>query len=706
MASRSLGGLGGGRGGGGGVKKSLSARNAAVERRNLITVCREIFILFVVERAFNFNMGFNSGQVTWFGYGSPRSFWDYVRVACRKVSQNCICSIKNMEHVSSSRAKPTCAWFSNLFLSLSHCCFLHTIAHTPQDVSVISAAPLAAKGEPSKRRCQKHLENAKKIGIKKAISANISMGFAFLLIYASYALTFWYGSALVIAKEYTIGNAITVFFSILIGAFSIGQAAPCIDAFANARGAAYAIFAIIDNFERGHKLDNIKGNLEFKDVHFSYPARPDVQILKGLNLRVESGRTVALVGNSGCGKSTVVQLVQRLYDPDVGRITIDGQDIRTFNVKYLREIIGVVSQEPVLFATTIAENIRYGRGSVTMDEIKQAVKEANAYEFDTMVGERGVQLSGGHKQRIAIARALVHNPKILLLDEATSALDTESEAKVQVALDKVNVVPGFDDGIIVEQGSHRELMKKEGVYFRLADTQDESVPPVSFLKILKLNKTEWPYLVVGTLCAVANGALQPAFSVIFSEMIADAFLKIILNESIKSLWSGLPHTLVMAVPATVIYFTCYDQLTALLRSKLGENESRIPIVAGIVARLGAVTVISPLELIRTKMQSKKFSYEEQLRFVSKKVSEDGWISLWRGWAPTILRDYNCEVLKKWLCAKSGLYEPTFMINFTSGALSGSVISMPLQMSTWTIMKNIVAQNGFSGLFTGLFSSFN
>ncbi|XP_040116625.1 solute carrier family 25 member 40 isoform X5 [Oryx dammah] len=151
----------------------------------------------------------------------------------------------------------------------------------------------------------------------------------------------------------------------------------------------------------------------------------------------------------------------------------------------------------------------------------------------------------------------------------------------------------------------------------------------------------------------------------------DAFLKIIRNEGIKSLWSGLPPTLVMAVPATVIYFTCYDQLTGLLRSKLGENESRIPIVAGIVARLGAVTVISPLELIRTKMQSKKFSYEELHRFVSKKVSEDGWISLWRGWAPTILRDVPFSV------------------------------SMPLQMSTWSIMKNIVAKNGFSGLFTGL-----
>uniref|UniRef100_A0A8C9QLH1 Phosphatidylcholine translocator ABCB4 n=1 Tax=Spermophilus dauricus TaxID=99837 RepID=A0A8C9QLH1_SPEDA len=461
-------------------------------------------------------------------------------------------------------------------------------------------------------RYQKYLENAKKIGVKKAISANISMGIAFLLIYASYALAFWYGSTLVISKEYTIGNAMTVFFSILIGAFSVGQAAPCIDAFANARGAAYVIFDIIDSnpkidsfSERGHKPDSIKGNLEFNDVHFSYPSRANIKILKGLNLKVQSGQTVALVGNSGCGKSTTVQLIQRLYDPDEGTISIDGQDIRSFNVTYLREIIGVVSQEPVLFSTTIAENIRYGRGNVTMDEIKKAVKEANAYEFimklpqkfDTLVGERGAQLSGGQKQRIAIARALVRNPKILLLDEATSALDTESEAEVQAALDKAregrttiviahrlstirnaDVIAGFEDGVIVEQGSHRDLMKKEGVYFKLVNMQTfgnhiqseefvvelneekantgmapngwktcifrnsnkslknsqmhqngldaetdelgENVPPVSFLKVLKLNKTEWPYFVVGTVCAIANGALQPAFSIIFSEMIA------------------------------------------------------------------------------------------------------------------------------------------------------------------------------------------
>nr|XP_020843143.1 phosphatidylcholine translocator ABCB4 isoform X2 [Phascolarctos cinereus] len=461
-------------------------------------------------------------------------------------------------------------------------------------------------------RYQLHLENAKKIGIKKAISANISMGIAFLLIYASYALAFWYGSTLVISKEYTIGNALTVFFSILIGAFSVGQAAPCIDSFANARGAAYAIFDIIDNnpkidsfSEAGHKPDHIKGNLEFRNVHFSYPSRADVKILKGLNLKVNSGQTVALVGNSGCGKSTTVQLIQRLYDPLEGTIHIDGQDIRTLNVRYLREIIGVVSQEPVLFATTIAENVRYGREDATMDEVKKAVKDANAYEFimklpekfDTLVGERGAQLSGGQKQRIAIARALIRNPKILLLDEATSALDSESEFEVQAALDKAregrttiviahrlstirnaDVIAGFEDGVITEQGSHSELMKREGVYFKLVNMQtsgcqiqseefevelkdenatgmapnglksrpfrnpthksfrnsrkhrnsfdvapeelDPDVPPVSFLKVLKLNKTEWPYFVVGTLCAIVNGALQPAFSIIFSEMLA------------------------------------------------------------------------------------------------------------------------------------------------------------------------------------------
>nr|XP_034375050.1 ATP-dependent translocase ABCB1 isoform X3 [Arvicanthis niloticus] len=422
-------------------------------------------------------------------------------------------------------------------------------------------------------RYNKNLEEAKNIGIRKTITASISIGIAYLLVYAAYALAFWYGTTLVLSNEYSIGQVLTE---------------PSIDSFST----------------KGYKPDSILGNLEFKNVHFNYPSRSEVKILKGLNLKVKSGQTVALVGNSGCGKSTTVQLMQRLYDPTEGVVSIDGQDIRTINVRYLREIIGVVSQEPVLFATTIAENIRYGREDVTMDEIEKAVKEANAYDFimklphkfDTLVGERGAQLSGGQKQRIAIARALVRNPKILLLDEATSALDTESEAVVQAALDKAregrttiviahrlstvrnaDVIAGFDGGVIVEQGSHDELMREKGIYFKLVMTQtkgnevesgnnayesqrdtdaseltseesksplirrsirrsihrkqdqerrlstkeamDEDVPLVSFWRILKLNISEWPYFVVGVLCSVINGCLQPVFAIVFSRIV-------------------------------------------------------------------------------------------------------------------------------------------------------------------------------------------
>ncbi|XP_052550932.1 ATP-dependent translocase ABCB1 isoform X6 [Tympanuchus pallidicinctus] len=406
------------------------------------------------------------------------------------------------------------------------------------------------------KRYHKNLEDAKRIGIRKAITSNISIGAAFLLIYASYALAFWYGTTLVLTDDYTIGKVLTVFFSVLIGAFSIGQTAPSIEAIANARGAAYAIFKIIDNEPQidsysnaGHKPDHIKGNLEFQNVFFNYPSRPDVEILKGLNLKINCGQTVALVGGSGCGKSTTVQLIQRFYDPKEGTITIDGQDLKSLNVRYLREIIGVVNQEPVLFATTIAENIRYGREDVTMEEIEKAAKEANAYDFimklpkkfETVVGERGAQMSGGQKQRIAIARALVRNPKILLLDEATSALDNESESVVQAALDKTSetedhlreedsnassVSEGALNGLVLT-GQKRQSTRKSIKRFRIrndeldekADQLDKNIPPSSFFKIMKLNKTEWPYFVVGTLCAIINGALQPVFSVMISDVI-------------------------------------------------------------------------------------------------------------------------------------------------------------------------------------------
>uniref|UniRef100_A0A8C1Q8V2 ABC-type xenobiotic transporter n=1 Tax=Cyprinus carpio TaxID=7962 RepID=A0A8C1Q8V2_CYPCA len=459
-------------------------------------------------------------------------------------------------------------------------------------------------------RYHKNLEDAKNIGIRKAITVNIAMGFTFFMIFMSYALAFWYGSTLILAGEYDIGMLLTV---IVIGAYGIGQTSPNIQSFSSARGAAHKVFQIIDHepkinsfSEEGYKLDFVKGNIEFKNIHFTYPSRQDVKVLNGMNLKVMSGQTIALVGSSGCGKSTTIQLLQRFYDPQEGTVTIDGHDIRSLNVRGLRELIGVVSQEPVLFATTIAENIRYGRQDVTQEEIEQAAHEANAYDFimklpdkfETLAGERGTQMSGGQKQRIAIARALVRNPKILLLDEATSALDAESETIVQAALDKVrlgrttiivahrlstirnaDVIAGFQNGEIVELGTHDELMERKGIYQSLVtmqvrnpqystythklciklwhvaveyerfpsvsslndrtlfrqksrsgsekdqqdkekQTNEEKVPNVSFLTVLKLNHPEWPYIVVGVLCATINGGLEPAFSVIYSKIIS------------------------------------------------------------------------------------------------------------------------------------------------------------------------------------------
>ncbi|XP_045901254.1 ATP-binding cassette, sub-family B (MDR/TAP), member 4 [Micropterus dolomieu] len=463
------------------------------------------------------------------------------------------------------------------------------------------------------KRYNKNLEDAKNMGIKKAISANIAMGITFMMIYLSYALAFWYGSTLVLSNEYTIGTVLTVFFVVLVGAFAVGQTSPNIQTFASAQGAAYKIYSIIDHkpkidsySDAGFKPDSIKGDIEFKNIHFSYPSRPDISVLNNFSLRVKSGQTIALVGSSGCGKSTTIQLLQRFYDPLEGAVTIDDHDIRSLNIRYLREMIGVVSQEPILFATTIAENIRYGRLDVTQQEIIQATKEANAYDFimnlpdkfETLVGDRGTQMSGGQKQRIAIARALVRNPKILLLDEATSALDSESETIVQAALDKVrlgrttivvahrlstirnaDVIAGFQNGKVVELGTHTELMETKGIYHKLVTMQtlekvkdweeadsesvdeksplvksfsklyrressrgssfvasegekegkekyhlnkteeDEDVPPVSFLKVMRLNLSEWPYILLGTICAIINGAMQPVFAVIFSEII-------------------------------------------------------------------------------------------------------------------------------------------------------------------------------------------
>ena len=236
------------------------------------------------------------------------------------------------------------------------------------------------------------------------------------------------------------------------GIRSLGQTSPVLNAFALGQAAAYKMFEtierkpMIDSYDAsGVAPEDIQGDIELKDVYFRYPARPDVQIFSGFSLSVPCGTTAALVGQSGSGKSTVISLLERFYDPDSGEVLIDGVNLKKFKLKWIREKIGLVSQEPILFTATIKENILYGKENATEEEVRAATELANAAKFidklpkglDTMVGEHGTQLSGGQKQRIAISRAILKNPRILLLDEATSALDSESERIVQDALVRV-----------------------------------------------------------------------------------------------------------------------------------------------------------------------------------------------------------------------------------------------------------------------------
>ncbi|XP_034938105.1 multidrug resistance protein homolog 49-like isoform X2 [Chelonus insularis] len=357
-----------------------------------------------------------------------------------------------------------------------------------------------------KRYTQK-LMPAETTGIKRGMWSGVGGGIMWFIIYLSYALAFWYGVQLILEdrpkqdKEYTPAVLVIVFFGVLAGAQNMGLTSPHLEAFAIARGSAAAIFQVLDRVPtidslstEGQKLKTVNGEIEFKDVHFKYPARKDVKILRGLNLKIKHGETVALVGGSGCGKSTCLQLIQRLYDPLQGQVLLDGVDISKLNVGWLRSYIGVVGQEPVLFDTTIRENIRYGNDNVTEAEMIKAAKEANAHDFisklpegyDSPVGERGSQLSGGQKQRIAIARALVRRPAILLLDEATSALDLHSEATVQRALDaaskgrttvivthRLSTITNADrivfikDGQVAEMGTHEELLALGNHYHAL-----------------------------------------------------------------------------------------------------------------------------------------------------------------------------------------------------------------------------------------------
>ncbi|CAF3841899.1 unnamed protein product, partial [Rotaria sp. Silwood1] len=339
--------------------------------------------------------------------------------------------------------------------------------------------------------------------IRQGFIYGVYTGWLILQVYLTYSIGFISGSLLMPEKCHPFSNISDILIVVCSVARCFNFYAStglCFQSLSAARGAAASVFRLIEEendttinetsvWDNKESIDNINGDIEFDNVNFVYPSRKDVPALCSLSLMARVGKTTALVGASGCGKSTCISLLIRYYEPSSGRIMIGGRPITGFNVNQLRQSIGVASQEPVLFDMSIYENIRFGKVNATQKEIEQAAQDANAHDFimqlpnkyQTIVGERGIQLSGGEKQRIALARALVRQPTILLLDEATSALDNISEKLVQEALDRVckgrttiiiahrlstiqnaHQIYVLDNGTVIEQGTHETLMKKEG----------------------------------------------------------------------------------------------------------------------------------------------------------------------------------------------------------------------------------------------------
>ncbi|CAG8433422.1 1771_t:CDS:2 [Diversispora eburnea] len=385
-----------------------------------------------------------------------------------------------------------------------------------------------------------HLNSANIVSKKLALTYAICTGIIQFLLLSLFVQGFWYGSVLVANKKLNAGDVINVFFATLMGASVLKGILPNFVAIAKAKVAIKSINILLEKVAllesealRGFKLSGMIGDIEFQEVNFSYPSRQDTLVLKNVNLFIPAGQTTVLVGQSGSGKSTISQLIQRLYEPDSGLITIDGRELKILNISWLRQQIGIVSQEPVLFDDTIFANVAYGKvdyENVTLDEVIEACKLACIHEFimelpekyDTQLGDKGAKLSGGQRQRLVIARALIKDPTILILDEASSALDMESDLLVQKALQNCRVgrttivithnmshisksdrVYLLSEGEVVEGGTILQLLEDpDGHYSKLVEATRKEINPkrktieldAINLRLRKSDKNLKPYM--------------------------------------------------------------------------------------------------------------------------------------------------------------------------------------------------------------------
>eukprot|EP01105_Mastigella_eilhardi_P027599 TRINITY_DN8602_c0_g1_i1.p1 TRINITY_DN8602_c0_g1~~TRINITY_DN8602_c0_g1_i1.p1 ORF type:complete len:1235 (+),score=335.62 TRINITY_DN8602_c0_g1_i1:398-4102(+) len=486
----------------------------------------------------------------------------------------------------------------------------------------------------------------------------VNNGLIVLVLIASYAIAMWYGGHLVDTGGASAGDVLTVFFALTQGTEAFAMAFPSTKFIGEGITASKAVFAVIKRTPQvvvssSPVTSEVHGDIELRDVRFAYPSKSDTDVLKGIDLHIEPGQYVGIIGSSGCGKTTICTLLQRLYDPTEGQIMLDGVPITEYDMDYLHSRIAVVAQEPVLFPTTIAANISFGKvgGNATDEEVVAAAQSANAHEFisalphryNTVLGERGTQLSGGQKQRIALARAFIKNPAILLLDEATSALDSESQNLVEQALSEFvkgrttlsiahrlsalthcDRIIALENGVVTQDGNPTELAEATGLYHAMQTSQAllskqgkqqadaESAGTTRFQKRLERHVS----IMLGKdelFSSVALDGPKDAKRKSWRDRLTPAELSRLLQKHLlhrtrttKNLlplqWQQSPILIVTSLLSTVVYACCWPAFAIGVAACLGVMvDSQLPIfyfnrakLYGWAGGLGVVAVVGAL----------------------------------------------------------------------------------------------------------------